>query len=77
MIVTGNVFPKIQTVKIFVRKLSQEHRFKKGFGSQHVKASQIFAKFPSEHFIIFCTIVRNVDLENVSSSVRGNLRGVC
>ena len=48
--VTGNVFPKIQTVKIFVRKLSQEHRFKKGFGSQHVKASQIFAKFPSEHF---------------------------
>ena len=39
MIVIANVFPKIQTVKIFVRKLSQEHRFRTDFGSQHVKAS--------------------------------------
>ena len=39
MIVIANVFPKIQTVKIFVRKLSQEHRFRTDFGSEHVKAS--------------------------------------
>ena len=46
MILTANVFPKLETVKIFLRKLSQEHRFRTGFGSQHMKASQILAKFP-------------------------------
>ena len=46
VIVIGNVFSKLQTVKIFLRKLSQEHRFRTGFGSQHMKASQILAKFP-------------------------------
>ena len=46
MIVIANVFPKLQTVKIFVRKLSEEHRFRTGLGSQHVKASQMLAKFP-------------------------------
>ena len=39
MIVIANVFPKLQNVKIFVRKLSKEHRFRRGFGSQHVKTS--------------------------------------
>ena len=39
MIVIANVFPKLQTVKIFVKKLSQEDRFRIGFGSQHVKAT--------------------------------------
>ena len=48
MIVIDNVFPKLQTVKIFVRKLPEEHCFRKGFGSQHVKASQMLAKFPWE-----------------------------
>ena len=46
MIVTANVFPKLQTVKIFLRKLSQEHRFRTHFDSEHVKASQLLAKFP-------------------------------
>ena len=50
MIVIANVFPKLQTVKIFVRKLSEEHRFRTGLGSQHVKASQMLAKFPWERF---------------------------
>ena len=27
-IVIANVFPKLETVKIFVRNLSQEHRFR-------------------------------------------------
>ena len=50
MIVIANVFPKLQTVKTFVRKLSQEHRFRTCFDSEHVKASQILAKCPWECF---------------------------
>ena len=50
MIVIANVFPKLQTVKIFVRKLSKEHRFMIGFGTQHVKAFQMFAESPPEQF---------------------------
>ena len=50
MMVIANVLPKLQTVKGFVRKLSQGHRFRTGFGSHHVKASQMLAKFQSERF---------------------------
>ena len=50
MIVIANVFPKLETLEIFVRKLSQEHRFRTGFGSQHVKASQLLPKSPRERF---------------------------
>ena len=50
MIVIGNVFPKLQTLKIFVRTLSQEHRFRTGFGSQQVKGSQLLPKSPRERF---------------------------
>ena len=46
IIVIANVFPNLHTVKIFVRKLSQEHGLRTGFGSQHGKASQMIAKFP-------------------------------
>ena len=46
VIVTTNVFPKLETLKILVRPLSKKRRFKAGFGSQHVKASQMLAKFP-------------------------------
>ena len=35
---------------MFSRKLSQEHRFRTGFCSQPVKASQMLAKFPWERF---------------------------
>ena len=31
LILIANVFPKLETVKFFVRKLSQEHRFRTGF----------------------------------------------
>ena len=77
MIVIANVFPKLQTVKSFVRKLSQEHRFRKDFGSQLVKALQMLAKIRWETFIMFFIIMREFDLENVSPSFRWNLRGVC
>ena len=50
MIVIANIFPKLETVKNLVRTLSKEQCFKTGFGSQHVKASQILAKSPWEHF---------------------------
>ena len=46
MIVIGNVFPNLQTVNIFDRKLSQEHRFATPFDNEHVKASRILAKSP-------------------------------
>ena len=46
LIVRANVFPKLRTVKIFVRKFSKEHTFRTGFGSQHVKAFQMLAKSP-------------------------------
>ena len=50
MIVIANVFPKLQTVKSSVRKLSQEHRFRTGFGSQYVKDSQMLPQIPWERF---------------------------
>ena len=46
MILTANVFPNLQNVNIFVRKLSQEYRFRTGFGSQYVKALEMLANFP-------------------------------
>ena len=46
MIVTANVFPKLQTVKILIRPLSKKRRFRTRFDSQHVKPSQIPAKYP-------------------------------
>ena len=50
MIVIGNAFLKLQTVKILVRPLSKKRRFRTRFDSQHVKASQILAKSPWECF---------------------------
>ena len=49
-IVIANVFPKLQTLKIFVRPLSKKRRFRTRLDSQHVKASQILEKSPREHF---------------------------
>ena len=46
MIVIVNVFPKLQTVKILVRALSKNRRFRARFDSHHVKASQMLAKSP-------------------------------
>ena len=50
IIVIDNVFTKLQTVKILLRPLSKKRCFRTRFGSQHVKASQILAKSPWEHF---------------------------
>ena len=50
MIVIGNAFLKLQSVKILVRPLSKKRRFRTCFDSQHVKASQVLVKSPWEHF---------------------------
>ena len=50
MIVTVNVFAKLQTVKILIRPLSKKRRFRTRFDSEHVKASQMLREFPWEHF---------------------------
>ena len=77
MIVIANVFPKLQTLKILLRRLSKKSLFRTGI-SQHVKMSQINAKSPSERFfIMFLIILREVDSENVSASIRLSLSGVC
>ena len=71
MIVIDNLFPKLQTAKNLVRKLSKRRRFRARFDSQHVKASQIIAKSPLGCFYpVFPIILREVDSEIVSPSVR-------
>ena len=50
MMLIANVLPKLQTVNIVVSTLSKKHRFGTRFDIQHMKASQILAKFPSDHF---------------------------
>ena len=39
MIVIATLFRKLQTVKDLVRPLSERHRFKAPFDSQHIKGS--------------------------------------
>ena len=46
----ANVFPKLETVKIMLRPLSKERHLRTRFDSQHLKAFQILAKSPWEHF---------------------------
>ena len=50
MILIANVFPKLQTVKNLARGLSEKHHFRTRFNRQHVKVSQIFAKYQWEQF---------------------------
>ena len=75
MIVIANVFPKLQTVKIFVRKLSQEHRFRTRFGSQHVKASQLLPKSPRERFYHVLLSFAGKLIWNMSPQVLGKILG--
>ena len=76
MIVIANVFPKLQTLKIFVRKLSQEHRFRTGFGSQHVKASQLLPKSPRKRFCHALLSFSGKLIWNMSPLVLGEILGM-
>ena len=46
MIVIANVFPKLGTVKILVRRLSKKCRFRTRIDIQHMKASEVPVKYP-------------------------------
>ena len=76
MIVIGNVFAKLQTLKIFVRKLSQEHRFRTGFGIQQVKESQLLAKSPRECFYHVLLSFSWKLISSMSPLVLGDILGV-
>ena len=76
MIVVDNVFPKLQNVKIFVKKLSKEHRFRAGFGSQHVKPSQLLGKSPWEWFYHVLFSFSEMLIWNMSPLVFGEILGM-
>ena len=46
MMVSANVFPKLQTVKNFFKPLSKKRRFATRLDGRHVKVSRILAKSP-------------------------------
>ena len=50
IIVIANLFPKIETVKMLVRRLSKKCRCRTRFGSRHEKRCQILAKSSWKHF---------------------------
>ena len=75
-VVIANLFPKLQSVKIFVRKRSKEHRLRTGFGSQHVKASQMLVKSRWERFYhVFSSFSTNL-IWKISPLVLGEILGV-
>ena len=76
MIVIDKLFPKLQTLKIFLRILSQEHRFRTGFGSQHVKASQLLPKSPRKRFCHALLSFSGKLIWNMSPLVLGEILGV-
>ena len=76
MIVIANVFPKLEIVKKFVRTLSKKCRFRKCFESQLVKASQILAKSPWEHFYHVFSSLWGKLIWETSPLVLGEVLGV-
>ena len=76
MIVIANAFPKLQTVKDFVRPLRKKRCFGTRFDSQHVKVSQILAKSPSGQFYhVFPSLWRNL-IWKMSPLLLGEMLGV-
>ena len=73
MMVITNVFPKLQTVKNFVTPLCEKRRFVTRFDSQHLRVKYLWNLHEST-FWSFYIILREFDLENVSRTVRWNLR---
>ena len=76
MIEIANVFTNLQTVKILVRALSKNRRFRKRFDSQHVKVSQILSKHPSEHFFHLFSSFWGKLIRKISRLVLGEILGV-
>ena len=76
MIVMDNVFPKLQTVKNFVRPLCKKRHFRTRFDSQHVKVTRILAKYPWEHFYHVFSSFRGKLIWKMSPLVLGEILGV-
>ena len=77
MIVIANLFTKLQTVKSFLENSLKSTVSEKTLAVNMRKRRKWFLNFPDGAFITFFIILSEVDLENVSPSVRWNLRGVC
>ena len=61
MIVIPYLFPKLKTVKNLAKPLSKKRRFRKRFDSQHVKTSQILAKYTRENlYHVFSSFSRKL-----------------
>ena len=53
MVIMANVCPQLQIVKILLRPLSENRRFRKRFDTQHVKVSQYLRNLHERTFIMF------------------------
>ena len=86
MALIAYAFPKLDTAKDVLRKMSKKIRFKTTFDSQHSETvkvlrqsrfcdtTKIRSKGVLSHFLI---TLRNIQLENVCLSDISNLRTVC
>ena len=74
--VIANVFPKLQTVKNFVRPFCKKRRFGTRSYSQDVEVCQVLAKSPLEHFYhVFSSFGENL-IGKISPLVLGKILGV-
>ena len=76
LIVIGNVFPKLQTVKSLVRPFSKKPCFRTPFDSQHVKASNVLAKSAWECFYHFFSSFSRKSIWKISPLVLGEILGL-
>ena len=76
MVVIANVFPKLQTVKNFVRPLCKKQRFGTRFDSQHGKVTRILAESPWEHFHHVFSSFWETMIWKMSPLVLGEILGV-
>ena len=69
MIVIANVFPKLKSVKDWVRSLSKKRCFRTPFGSHHVKVSQTCVKSSWEHLYHIFSSLQEKLIWKISLSV--------
>ena len=76
MMVIVNVFPKLQTVKNFIRPLCKNLRFGTRFDHPHVKVSRILAKSSWEHFYHVFSSFWGELISKMAPLVLGEILGV-
>ena len=77
MIIIANVFPKLQTMKIWLDHSLKSAVWEHALTVNVWKRANYLQNLHESAFIMFFIILREVDLENVSPSVKWNLRGFC